>query len=480
MASLAVILALLAPPAVVTGYGACGALNRSVCSCGDGCKATGGACSCLSCGSCSNCADGPHCNCVSCTCCHLHAQSYFGRPDKDEHSRDRDVEYVRTYDDDQHDELSGAHCGSLVATLEHELSVDRHPDHMIARRHYDSQQPIVMKRASKFALHQYFYDWTTHKASMHNDHQLWETGLINQRMQYWAQQLHAEDRDDFKLEKDKCQMMQFFVLNGLPMPEFLGAWASLPGFTRALQNREGSLANTSWPIYLKACHITQGSARSVRSLPSSAWVTEDWDELRRWIGTMWARRADDQGRAWTDASNALTDSLSPGFMLQGPAPGWLTTSGHNSGKMQVLELKVEVVWGRAYLALENSFHVLFLREADEDGCVDCDAPRPPPKCLRRDGTVSDPPKGSWWERILTEGHLQCAWDLAERAARQMAADAVRIDIFLNPTSPQGCMLNEISLSSAMNYQQNSAYLARLWLEPHLRRTSRGARTLTAT
>ena len=81
---------------------------------------------------------------------------------------------------------------------------------------------------------------------------------------------------------------------------------------------------------------------------------------------------------------------------------------------------------------------------------------------------------------MTEGHLQCVWDLAERAARQMAADAVRIDIFLNPTSPQGCMLNEISLSSAMNYQQNSPYLARLWLEPHLRRTSRGARTLTAT
>ena len=73
---------------------------------------------------------------------------------------------------------------------------------------------------------------------------------ISGRMRYWAQQLHAEDRDDFKLEKDKCQMMQFFLLNGLPMPEFLGAWASLPGFTRALQNREGSLANTSWPIYL--------------------------------------------------------------------------------------------------------------------------------------------------------------------------------------------------------------------------------------
>ena len=59
---------------------------------------------------------------------------------------------------------------------------------------------------------------------------------------------------------------------------------------------------------------------------------------------------------------------------------------------------------------------------------------------------------------MTEGHLQCVWDLAERAARQMAADAVRIDIFLNPTSPQGCMLNEISLSSAMYYQQNSPYL----------------------
>eukprot|EP00966_Prymnesium_polylepis_P162079 3745628-Prymnesium_polylepis.1 len=362
------------------------------------------------------------------------------------------VEYTRTYEDNQNDEhgLSHAHCGSLVASLERELSMDSHPDHHIARRLYDSQRPIVLKQASEFALHSYFYHWTTSRAAKHNDHKLWQNGLVNQRMQFWAQQLLEEDRDDFKLEKDKCQMMRFFARNGLPMPEWFGAWADLPKFARALHTRAGALGNATWPLYLKACHITQGEARSVRPLPAAAWVDENWEELRGWMGTMWARRANDVHRVWTEASNALTDSLSPGFMLQEPAPGWLATSGHNAGKVQVLELKVEVVWGRAYLAVENSFHVLFLRDAAEaeHGCAKCHGPPPPAKCLNRDGKVVSPPPGSWWDRIFREAHLQCAWDLAELAARRMAADAVRVDIFLDPSKPRGCILNEISLSSA--------------------------------
>ena len=52
----------------------------------------------------------------------------------------------------------------------------------------------------------------------------------------------------------------------------------------------------------------------------------------------------------------------------------------------------------------------------------------------------------------------------------MAADAVRIDIFVTPNEPNGCVLNELSLSSAMQYGVHSLYNALLWLEPHVRRS----------
>ena len=34
---------------------------------------------------------------------------------------------------------------------------------------------------------------------------------------------------------------------------------------------------------------------------------------------------------------------------------------------QVLELKVDVFWGRAYMAQENAFHVLFVRDHEARG-----------------------------------------------------------------------------------------------------------------
>ena len=42
---------------------------------------------------------------------------------------------------------------------------------------------------------------------------------------------------------------------------------------------------------------------------------------------------------------------------------------------------------------------------------------------------------------------RCVWPLAERAARLMAIDEVRIDIFLVQGRPDDCQINEISVSS---------------------------------
>jgi hypothetical protein len=41
----------------------------------------------------------------------------------------------------------------------------------------------------------------------------------------------------------------------------------------------------------------------------------------------------------------------------------------------------------------------------------------------------------------------CIWKLSQRVARLLAVDHVRVDIFFHRGAPDGCMVNEISLSS---------------------------------
>ena len=63
-------------------------------------------------------------------------------------------------------------------------------------------------------------------------------------------------------------------------------------------------------------------------------------------------------------------------------------------------------------------------------------------------------------------HVDCAIDLAERAARAAGADWIRWDVFLSPSSPQHCVLNENSLSSGERYVHHGDYLVKIWLEPY--------------
>ena len=56
-----------------------------------------------------------------------------------------------------------------------------------------------------------------------------------------------------------------------------------------------------------------------------------------------------------------------------------------------------------------------------------------------------------YQWIFTEGHMDCAWHLAERTATLMGADQVRLDIFLARNHPGECSLNENSISSGHPY-----------------------------
>eukprot|EP00966_Prymnesium_polylepis_P114608 2648227-Prymnesium_polylepis.1 len=94
-----------------------------------------------------------------------------------------------------------------------------------------------------------------------------------------ARQLRERGRDDFKLEKDKCEMYRFFARNKLPVTRVLGMWSSLPELYTHLSDagRPGSVFtrnSSEWPVFVKACHLTQGEARSVKLIPSLAWVVD--------------------------------------------------------------------------------------------------------------------------------------------------------------------------------------------------------------
>lgn len=187
---------------------------------------------------------------------------------------------------------------------------------VIAEVHFEKHRPIVLSAADKFALHPQLRKWPFASASRRTDH----TSLVTARMASMGAELRKRGRDDFRVEKDKCEMYRFFGRAKLPTARVLGVWTSLPAFLRDLQSGSAFSSVTSWPIFLKTCHLTQGSAGSVRPLPSAAWVQGNWEELVNWLWRKWTQRGDDIGRLWTAESNALTDALSPGFMLQDYTP----------------------------------------------------------------------------------------------------------------------------------------------------------------
>lgn len=74
---------------------------------------------------------------------------------------------------------------------------------------------------------------------------------------------------------------------------------------------------------------------------------------------------------------------------------------------------------------------------------------------------------SWYHWIVAEKHLDCAWPLAEKAAKIACIDEMRVDIFISKGKPTECVINENSLSSGIPYGPLWGSMAKLWAEPHL-------------
>ena len=63
-------------------------------------------------------------------------------------------------------------------------------------------------------------------------------------------------------------MYRFLKLNKLNFPRILGEWDSRQGFAADFMPPIDK--STTWPLFLKCCHLTQGSSKSVLMLKNAA------------------------------------------------------------------------------------------------------------------------------------------------------------------------------------------------------------------
>lgn len=320
-----------------------------------------------------------------------------------------------------------------------------------APTYFAQQKPIFAAAAAEFKLHRYFSTLQVPKEiSWHN--------MIHERIKAFAKLQTEEGRDDHRVEKDRCAMYSFFANNKLPICDVLGRWTDKEQFLGDMKSGAVAARVPDWPIFIKACHLTQSSSKGTIIIKNEEQMKMQLEDgtLPKWVEKKWHFRAHDFDRPWVKEGDQLTDAIKPGILVQGPfkQPGhaW---SVHGRFAVGLLEFRVEVLWGRAYLA-------------QLDGCV----------LFFRDGMIEDystfwaflkiPVMGSTkLQYLYDEGYMDCVWSLAERAAKATGTESLRIDMFVKAGDPSGCTINENSLSSGMLYWGHDDYLAQTWASGHI-------------
>lgn len=184
----------------------------------------------------------------------------------------------------------------------------------------------------------------------------------------------------------------------MPVATVLGVWRqNLSRFTEEAQRVVNR--NRDWPLLIKTCHISMGHYKSTKPIFGKG----DFAKSQKWYSDLHALKAHDYTRSWGRTFDLLSTSIEPGFMLQRrfeDAPKF---------RGAPCELKIEVLWGRAYLAAINT--------------------GAPGKCsttgaiILRDGSITKYEGPFWYAQeepcqrwIVDGGHMAYAWNLAEAVA----------------------------------------------------------------
>mmetsp|Transcript_22232 Transcript_22232/g.33127 ORF Transcript_22232/g.33127 Transcript_22232/m.33127 type:complete len:575 (+) Transcript_22232:31-1755(+) len=319
-----------------------------------------------------------------------------------------------------------------------------------AKMYWEEQKPLIMKSLkTNFTLHPYFSHTDAWKGAR------WDE-MIEERVAAMGRELDQHGKKGFKIEKDKCDMMKFFQRHEIPIPRIISMTRNRDEAEKAINDILANPVNYPFPMFHKSCHLTQGSDKGMMPLKKSDFTSSGVsNKLLPWMNRKWAQRPTDNGRRWRDTMNRLLDTLEPGMAIQAPFKG-MRISPYNTP----LEVKVEVIWGRAYLGLFADYHdVIALR----DGSLEF--------------TCRDRACSQWWSHgnvpdlrlkwVVENGHMEAVWALAELAAQRIGIDEARIDIFIDPQRPERPVVNEISLSSGHEYMYHTEYLAEAWAGPHL-------------
>eukprot|EP00041_Stephanoeca_diplocostata_P001216 m.19168 g.19168 ORF g.19168 m.19168 type:complete len:417 (+) comp11725_c0_seq1:117-1367(+) len=330
------------------------------------------------------------------------------------------------------------------------------------KEYYLRQKSVFEASAKNFLLHPYWVGtekyvdqkwWSLSKAIP------WSVGnnvfssMMHARAQNMNELFETLGLDGYKIEKDKCIMSQWLKDAEIPQQPILGPWRNLSSAVAALHAiKDGTESGIQFPLLLKACHITQGGQHGVNFIDSKEAFAERFDEYLTWVENFFVLKAVDTGRKWETTVRNMLSSLSPGIMAVEAFPIVV-------GERAPFEIKVEVVWGRAYMGFwAYPMGPTVDRQCNLEHEFQYGALHP--------NSTLQPDELRWF---CDNGHLQPVFALAERTARAAGVDQMRVDIFVNPADPEHPVVNENSLFSMQGHHQHTVYIGRVWLDGYLKR-----------
>mmetsp|Transcript_21917 Transcript_21917/g.31738 ORF Transcript_21917/g.31738 Transcript_21917/m.31738 type:complete len:409 (+) Transcript_21917:85-1311(+) len=317
-----------------------------------------------------------------------------------------------------------------------------------AKRYYEEQKDFFLKAAEEFEIHPYWADNNAKEGMGFRE-------VVTERVLGMYRQFQATGRMDYRLEKDRCAMIEFFRNNNIPHPAVKKMWYSKEAVIEDLKSGAIEKMVDNFPIFLKACHLTQQSSDGTFSIKTPAALKDNEENILKFINHRWDYRSRDVDRPWQDKGDKLTDALTPSYEIQEP---FMQTGGnqmHVEGRVAVglIEVRAEVMWGKVYL-------------------VNLDATT----IFRRDGKIEDytsfmggvlhmPPEAgkrvSW---LRDEGYIDCVIEVSERLAQAAHIEYVRVDVFIDKGDPKNCAVNEISLTSGYVYYGHEERMVNLWID----------------
>eukprot|EP00466_Bigelowiella_natans_P004685 jgi/Bigna1/74022/fgenesh1_pg.27_\ len=334
------------------------------------------------------------------------------------------------------------------------LFLGGYSSYLSARNYFESQKPLLEKAMRETTLHPY---WASSQKDL-TGKETWQDMVVG-RMKGMVDQLKTSGYDDFKARS--C------IDFSNPWKRLSDAMCKLVKHTADqtlldyLEELRREINKHQFPLWLKSCHLTQGDDAGRRIIKREDLADPlRFEKLKAWVSGKWEQRPNDDARAWSNDAKKILDTLQPRFLIQTSYAGPYGDSVGFTERAPV-ELKIEVLWGRAYLANICDYEAYALR----DGTIERWDTSLFSKIAH--APVTDPAQNKKVQWLKEEGHLERAYKLAEKVCRSMLADQVRVDIFVRPGDLEGVVVNEISISPGALYKWHAQFMATTWRRGHV-------------